>query len=164
MSAVPSPEPGSCGHFDVPPPPAAGTQAAPTAAQRRSPSVLYIEDNAVNAMLMEAILGLRPDVRLRISVDGASAVRDAAAEMPDLLLVDMHLPDADGIELLASLRAPPVSCAAPAIVVSAVAGPDDLLRARRAGFVGYWTKPLDVERILAQFEVLLGPAPDDVAR
>ena len=159
MSAMqPSPEPGACGRFDE-----AQLPALRAAARDRPPSVLYIEDNAVNAMLMEAIVGLRSDVRLRISVDGASAVRDATAETPDLLLVDMHLPDADGIELLALLRAPPVSCAAPAIVVSAVAGPDDLRRARQAGFVGYWTKPLHVERILAQFEALFGPAPDGAA-
>ena len=50
--------------------------------------------------------------------------------MPDRVLVDTHLPDADGIDLLTVLRAPPLSCAAPVIAVSAAAGPDDLRRAR----------------------------------
>ena len=164
MTAPRSPtDPGACGRFDA----QAADRAQPrghASAAGLSPSVLYIEDNAVNALLMEAIVGLRPDVRLRVSCDGAGAVRDATLETPDLLLVDMHLPDADGIELLSVLRAPPVSCAAPAIVVSAVAGPDDLRRARQAGFAGYWTKPLEVERILAELDALLGPAPDGAVR
>ena len=159
------PDAGSCGRFDpLPsdgqaPAPAAGSAPASASAGAPRASVLYIEDNAINAMLMEAIVGLRPNVKLRISCDGASALRDAASELPDLLLVDMHLPDADGIELLAVLRAPPVGCAAPAIVVSAAAGPDDLRRAREAGFVGYWTKPLEVARILTELDALLGPPP-----
>ena len=52
-----------------------------------------------------------------------------------------------------------MGCAAPAIVVSAAAGPDDLRRAREAGFVGYWTKPLEVARILTELDALLGPPP-----
>ena len=157
---------GSCGRFDSrpfdgqAPAPAAGGGSATAPAAPLRVSVLYIEDNAINAMVMEAIVGLRPNVKLRISCDGASALRDAARELPDLLLVDMHLPDADGIDLLAVLRAPPLGCAAPAIVVSAAAGPDDLRRAREAGFAGYWSKPLEVARVLTELDALLrGLAP-----
>ena len=157
MMAVPLPsDPSACGHFDAS---ASCTPRLTGPGGTLKASVLYIEDNAINAMLMEAIVGLRPGLKLRISCDGASALRDAVSEPPDLLLVDMHLPDADGIELLAALRAAPIGCAAPAIVVSAAAGPDDLQRAREAGFIGYWTKPLEVVRVLAELDALFGPPP-----
>lgn len=141
---------------DHPPPP--GLQPMP-AALPLTPvrgHILYVEDNEVNALLMQAILGLRDGLALEIATDGASALQQALARPPDLLLIDMHLPDATGIELLARLRQQPCLVGVPAVVVSASARRDDIQTALAHGFDAYWTKPLDVERTLAALDELLG--------
>ena len=136
--------------------------AAPTASGDAAPSptrgrVLYVEDNAVNVLLMEAIVGLRPGVQMQVCTDAASGLAAAAAHPPDLLLLDMQLPDADGCDLLQRMRAHATLAGVPAVVVSAAARNDDLARARSAGFIGYWTKPLVVDEVLAGLDQLLAP-------
>jgi CheY-like chemotaxis protein len=121
-------------------------------------SVIYVEDNAVNSVLMEAIVGLRPNIDLRCLADGRSAIAAAMDEPPDLFLLDMHLADMTGVELLARLRSHPVLCEVPAVVVSADAGAGDVAVARAHGFCDYWIKPLDVERVLSRLDELLKPA------
>jgi PAS domain S-box-containing protein len=121
--------------------------------------VLYVEDNAVNVLLMEAIVGLRPGVHLQVCTDGAQGLAAALAAPPDLLLLDMQLPDGDGSALLRRMRAQPALAAVPAVAVSAAARSDDLRLAREAGFVAYWTKPLIVDEVLAGLDALLDPSP-----
>jgi PAS domain S-box-containing protein len=132
----------------------AGAEPPPTCGR-----VLYVEDNAVNVLLMEAIVGLRPGVTLQVCTDGAQALAAALAEPPALLLLDMQLPDGDGSALLQRLRAHAVLAAVPAVAVSAAARSDDLQRAHAAGFAAYWTKPLTVDDVLAGLDKLLGPSP-----
>ena len=127
----------------------AAAAAAPQASRGR---VLYAEDNPVNAVLMEAIIAQRPGVQLVVCSDGASACHSALDTPPSLLLLDMHLPDGSGLELLQKLRALPGLQAVPAVVVSASAGSDVEARALSAGFDGYWTKPLDLARTLAELD------------
>ena len=115
-------------------------------------SVLYVEDNNVNATLMAAIIGLRPQVVLRVACDGASAVRDALAQPPQLFLLDMNLPDMNGFELLIALHAHESLRNVPAVMVSATAGAEHIALARERGFVGYWTKPLDVDKTLNEID------------
>jgi len=117
--------------------------------------VLYVEDNAVNVMLLEAMLESMPQVVLHVAEDGASALAAAQAERPDLLLLDMNLPDTDGCTLLARLRGIEGMATVPAVVVSADAMPHQVEQARRAGFHSYWTKPLDVERVRRDVQRLL---------
>ena len=118
-------------------------------------SVLYVEDNAVNAVLMEAIVGMRAHTALRIAIDGTQAIRFALQERPDLLLLDLHLPDMDGFELLDALRQHASLRDVPAVAVSAATSPQDLANARAHGFVSYWIKPLDLQRTLAELDQLL---------
>ena len=144
----------------VPVPPAAvagpGGDGLPSPTRGR---VLYVEDNAVNALLMEAIVGLRPGVQMQVCPDGATGLAAALADPPDLLLLDMQLPDGDGSALLQRMRTHPVLATVPAVAVSAAARSDDLARARAAGFAAYWTKPLVVDEVLAGFDSMLVPPP-----
>jgi signal transduction histidine kinase/ActR/RegA family two-component response regulator len=121
-------------------------------------TVLYVEDDEVNAVLMGAILGMRPDVRLLRAVDCASALRRVEQAAPDLLLLDMHLPDGNGIDLLTTLRRVPGMQTVPAVMVSAGAREDEVQLARSSGFVGYWTKPLDVQKTLRELDAMLALA------
>ena len=121
--------------------------------------LLYIEDNPVNALIISELIARRPDLRLDIAVDGLSGVESAVALQPDLVLLDMQLPDIDGHEVLRRLRAEPATAAIPVIALSANAMPDDIERALRAGMSDYWTKPLDFRAFMAAIEQLFGPGP-----
>jgi CheY-like chemotaxis protein len=125
-------------------PPALLEPAGPPRALR----VLYVEDNPVNALVMQAICELRPGLALHIETTGASAVAWGKRHPLDLLLLDMNLPDAAGIGLLQELQRALGERLPPAIAVSADAMPDDVERARLAGFAHYLTKPLDVTQTL----------------
>jgi len=110
--------------------------------------VLYIEDNPVNVVLVQELVALRSDVVLSVAVDGLSGVQLAAAERPQVVLIDMQLPDIDGFEVLRRLRADPTLALATLIALSANAMPEDVTRAKAAGFDDYWTKPIDFHAFL----------------
>jgi PAS domain S-box-containing protein len=117
--------------------------------------VLYVEDNAVNALLMRALFGRRPGWELRIAHDGATALVELDEHAPDLLLIDLGLPDMDGIELLRRIRRRAGMERVPAVMVSAAAFEADQRRAQKAGFSEYWTKPIDVDHALQRLDELL---------
>jgi CheY-like chemotaxis protein len=118
-------------------------------------SVLYIEDNPVNSLLVEQLLHSRPNVRVYKAPDGATGLVLAAASRPDLILIDFHLPDMDGLEVLRRLRTRPVTADTPYVAVSAHALPAEIERARAGGFEHYWIKPLDGAEFLAGVDALL---------
>src|SRR5690606_11659564 len=98
----------------IPPADAATADAAPPVTTRApatesdgrpAGTVLYIEDNPVNATLVEGLLSPWPKVRLVIAPDGTSGMAQAVALQPDLVLLDMQLPDTDGLQVLAALQA-----------------------------------------------------------
>ena len=122
-------------------------------------SVLYIEDNAVNALLVEQLLARWDGVRLSVAADGHGGLKMAAALQPDLVLLDMQLPDLDGIEVLRRLRADEALRDTPVIVLSASAMPEEIALARSCGATDYWTKPLDFQRFLAGIARTLGSVP-----
>jgi hypothetical protein len=129
---------------------------SPSAPRHR---LLYIEDNPINAMIIGELVARRSDLRLDVAVDGASGVAQAAALRPDLILLDMQLPDIDGFEVLRRLRQASTTAAIPCIALSANAMPEDIQRALQAGMSDYWTKPLDFKAFMASIEALFGPAP-----
>ena len=122
-------------------------------------SVLYIEDNEVNLLIVEALMRQRPDLRFLSACDGHSGVAVAQAERPSLILLDMQLPDIDGGEVLRRLRADPATAAIHCIALSANAVPEDIHAALAAGFDAYWTKPLDMPAFLQSLAQRFGPAP-----
>ncbi|MDF1503736.1 PAS domain S-box protein [Roseisolibacter sp. H3M3-2] len=112
-------------------------------------TLLYVEDNLANLTLVEAILMSRPGWRIIPALQGQLGVELAREHLPDLVLLDLHLPDIPGAEVLRRLRADPRTAAIPVVVVSADATPASLERLRRAGADAYLTKPLDVDEFLA---------------
>jgi PAS domain S-box-containing protein len=133
------------------PPPAPGrAPAAPapaTAAPERG-TILYIEDNLANLGLMEDILADRPEVRLLSAMQGGAGLELARQHRPDLILLDIHLPDIPGDEVLRRLRSDPHLQAIPVVIISADATPSQIARLRAAGVWEYLTKPIDVPRFL----------------
>ncbi len=123
-------------------------------------SVLYVEDNASNRALVEALLATRPNVELRIANDGQTGLQLAAARRPDVTLIDISLPDMNGLELLQRLRRLPQFGDVPCIAVSANALTHEIEQAIRAGFDDYWTKPLQATRFLRALDQLLAHRSD----
>ena len=156
-----SPGQGCCFTVDLPrtqppaeaPRPAAGPTPGASVVHERQ--LLYAEDDPVNALLMEAVLARIPGVVLRVAASGEDALEMALAQVPDLFLLDMGLPDMDGRELLARLRAEPALAGVPAVAVSADAMPEEIARTLAAGFAAYWTKPLDVDRVPVDLDAVL---------
>lgn len=118
-------------------------------------SVLYIEDDPISRELVEALLAAFPQVDLRLATDGRSGIRAALAAMPDVILLDMHLPDIDGLELLRQLQRDPVCADIPVVVVSADATPARIEEALAAGARHYLTKPLNLAGFLSVLDELL---------
>ena len=114
--------------------------------------VLYVEDDPVNAMLMQGILELHPGCRLLVARSGAEARRLVVQARVDLLLCDLRLPDIGGDELLAQLREAGLPEGVPALLVTAESEFVASQLARRHGFDGYWNKPLDVAATLRSLE------------
>jgi hypothetical protein len=112
-------------------------------------AVLYIEDNPANSALVQQFLQWRPNVRLYAAPDGATGVVLAAVCRPDLVLMDLQLPDLHGTEVLRQLRLQPGTEHLCCVAVSANATPQAIEAARSAGFADYWTKPLDAVAFLA---------------
>lgn len=116
--------------------------------------VLYVEDNRINAILFAEAVSLRGDIELRVAEDGQEALELLVGWTPDLLVLDAHLPGMSGFDVLHELRAKPALSDVPAYMCSADALPEDLERARLAGFCGYWTKPLDLRAVMSDLDEL----------
>ena len=121
----------------------------------RQHTVLYIEDNEVNQLLMEGMLAQRPGIRLLMADLPLPGLALATQERPDLVLLDIQLPGMDGFEVLKRLRANAATRDIPVVAVSANAMPADREKATSAGFVDYITKPIELSVLLATVDRLL---------
>ena len=120
--------------------------------------VLYIEDHEVNALLMGAILSQRPGLELQVCATMRGGIEAARAAPPDLLLLDLHLPDGTGEQVLDAFEADPRLAQVPVIVVSADATQARIQALRARGATDYLTKPLDVRQTLAAVDRALARA------
>lgn len=132
-----------------PAPEAAAGDTAPIGGQGPAAScrVLYVEDNPANRQLMHEVFADLEGAELITAGCAEEALERLGREVPDLLLLDIHLPGMDGHALLARLRREPQWSSLPVLAVTASAMPSDIRRGRLAGFDGYLTKPLDLERL-----------------
>jgi PAS domain S-box-containing protein len=112
-------------------------------------TLLYVEDNLSNLRLVERILDRRPEVKLISAMQGRTGLELARQHQPDLLMLDLHLPDLPGEEILRQLRADPRTAQLPIVMISADATSTKIERLRAAGASDYLTKPIDVRRFLA---------------
>ena len=114
----------------------------------QSLKVLYIEDNVANVQLIEHVLSFRSQVKLLTAMQGRLGLEFAIENRPDLILLDLHLPDIRGDVVLRELQADQRTRGIPTIMISADATPGEIRRLRDAGATDYLTKPLDVEKLL----------------
>jgi CheY-like chemotaxis protein len=122
--------------------------AAATGLPRERGTIVYIEDNVSNLKLVERLLDRFPEVRLIPAMQGKLGIDLARQHRPDLILLDLHLPDLHGREVLEQLKRDPATAAIPVVVVSADATPAQVERLHAAGAAEYLTKPIDVEALL----------------
>jgi signal transduction histidine kinase/ActR/RegA family two-component response regulator len=121
-------------------------------------TVLYVEDNPSNLRLVERLLGQRGGVRLLTATRGDAVQGLARQHRPDLILLDQHLPDLGGEEVLRRLQADPDTAAVPVVMVSADATAGQIERLLAAGARQCLTKPLDAARFLEVVDQLLQAA------
>ncbi len=119
-------------------------------------SVLYIEDNPVNLKLVSQLIDKRTAIHLLSAEEPVSGIELAVEQQPDLILLDINLPEMSGYEVLRHLRERVETRDIPVIALSANAMADDLQRGEAAGFDGYLTKPIDVKAFFSVLEQALG--------
>lgn len=132
-------------------------QAVPTAPT--GAAVLYVEDNPSNITLVERIFRLRPAIDLAVAPQGSIALDLVARRRFDLVLLDLHLPDMTGEEVLARLRADPATAGTPVVMLSAEASPATIARLLDDGATAYLAKPIDIPALLQVVDEAVG-SPD----
>jgi PAS domain S-box-containing protein len=118
-------------------------------------TILYVEDNPANLMLVEDIIARRPDIRLLSAQDGKSGIELARASLPDVILMDIHLPGISGIDAMKILVADPATAHIPVVALSANAIPRDIEKGLEAGFFRYLTKPIKVNEFMNTLDMAL---------
>jgi len=111
-------------------------------------TVLYVEDNPSNTMLMRRIFTRRPYIRLLVAADGDTGLEMVGEHRPDLVLLDLHLPGRSGEEVLAGIRLDPAIAATPVVIVTADLTAGIERRLHEAGATDFMSKPVDIGRLL----------------
>ena len=110
--------------------------------------VLHIEDNLSNLTLIERVLAQRSGVEVIAAMQGRLGLELARVHQPVLVLLDLHLPDMDGAQVLQRLRDDPATASIPVVIISADATPGQVQRLLSAGALAYLTKPIDVREVV----------------
>jgi len=127
-------------------------------------TVLYVEDNPANLMLVEDLIARRPDIRLLSATDGSRGLEIARADLPDMILMDINLPGISGIEAMKTLREDPATAHIPVVALSGNAIPRDIAKGLEAGFFDYLTKPINVHEFMNTLDATLKFAAGQSAR
>ena len=118
-------------------------------------TLLYIEDNPANLILVEELIARRPDVRLLSARDGVTGIEMARTSQPDVILLDINLPGISGLQVLDILAAAPATARIPVVALSANAMPRDIENGLAAGFFRYLTKPIKINEFMDTLDAAL---------
>jgi signal transduction histidine kinase/ActR/RegA family two-component response regulator len=138
----------------------ASSSAIPLRRYRSARTILYVEDMVANVALVEEILKLRPEVTLIPAMLGRLGLALVRRHRVDLVLLDLHLPDVGGEEILATLRSDPATADIPVVVLCADATPRQFDRLLGAGAAAYLVKPIGVAQLLEVVDRFLEAADD----
>ena len=132
-----------------------GVRAAEFMKPKKERTVLYIEDNPANLRLVTELLGRLPYINMLAAHEPQLGLDLTREHLPDLVLLDINLPEMDGFEVLRLLREDKATCDIPVIAVSANAMTSDIKKGIEAGFTDYITKPIDVTQMLLAVDDVL---------
>jgi PAS domain S-box-containing protein len=128
---------------------------APVLANSPLQTLLYVEDNPANLVLIEQLVARRADLRMLSAADGQLGIEFARAHQPDVILMDINLPGISGAEAMKILRADPLTAHIPIIALSANAMPSDIANGLEAGFFSYLTKPIKIGEFMDNLNLAL---------
>jgi DNA-binding response OmpR family regulator len=120
-----------------------------SAEQELKGKVLYIEDNPINMDLIETALSMYPGITLLKAHTGMEGIRVAKSEKPDFVLLDMHLPDIGGLEVVRALNEEIASGKLRVTLLTADTLSMDIVKAMSLGAYDYWLKPLNMNKLEA---------------
>ncbi len=126
----------------------------------RRARLLYIEDNPSNVQLIHDALARATNWEIAHAATGADGLARLRAESFDVVLLDIHLPDLEGADVLATLRADPATREVPIMILSADASSAQIERMRALGATSYLTKPVDVVELVGRLEEIAGRVVD----
>ena len=126
-------------------------------------TLLYVEDNPANLLLVENLIERRPDIRLLTARDGQSGVNIAQTALPDAILMDINLPGISGLKALQLLQGNPTTAHIPVMALSANAMPADIEKGLQAGFFKYLTKPIKINEFMQSLDAVLDFAAANAA-
>jgi CheY-like chemotaxis protein len=121
-------------------------------------TLLYVEDNPANLMLVEQIIECQPQIRMLSAHNGTIGIALARANRPDAILMDINLPGISGFQALKILREDPLTTHIPVLAISANAMPRDIEKGLEAGFFRYLTKPIKVNEFMNALDLALEQA------
>ena len=130
----------------------------PVEAGIRTRTLLYVEDNPANLSLVEQLVARNPDLRLLTACTGQLGIKLARANCPEVILMDINLPDISGVEALRRLRQDPATAHIPVVAISANAMPYDIAHGLEAGFFRYLTKPIRINEFQETLHAALAMA------
>lgn len=142
-------------------PPAAAITGRVAHGEPRMTRILIVEDNELNRDVLSRRLAAR-GYEVLVAVDGPHGLALAKACQPDLILMDLGLPEIDGWECVRRLRAIPATRSVPVVALTAHAMTGDREKALEAGCDEFDTKPIDFERLLIKMRTLLDRTPADI--
>jgi signal transduction histidine kinase/CheY-like chemotaxis protein len=123
--------------------------------------VLYVEDNPANIEVVSRFLRGKPGARLRSEASGQSGLESAARDKPDMILLDLHLPDMHGDRVLSELKAEPATAAIPVVILSADASPGVVRRLLAGGAFAYLTKPIELVELNKLLDTVAATEAED---
>lgn len=124
-------------------------------------TLLYVEDNPANMLLVENIIERRPDIRLLTARDGKSGIELARTALPDVILMDINLPGISGIDAMKILAIDKTTAHIPVVALSANAMLRDIENGLKAGFFRYLTKPIKINEFMYTLDLALKYAKRD---